>query len=185
VVDDLPETGQSAGLYGILAEFETPDELVAAARASRRQGYVRLDAFTPFPVEALQEVLAIDDRRLGPVAFLGGVAGLMLVLSVAWYIQIDYPINVGGRPLFALPAFLVIGFEMMILGIVVAAIGGMLVLNRLPRLHHPFFEGTRARFASDHRFFLCVFGDDPHFDADATRDFLKGLRPVSLEALRP
>jgi hypothetical protein len=175
---------EAARLYGILAEFNTPEQLTIAARATRERGYRRLDAFTPFPVEELQEILGLSDRRLGPVAFLGGLAGLAGILALSWYVQIDYPINVGGRPLFALPAFLVIGFEMMILTAVVAVLAGMLWLNRLPLLHHPVFEGTRFGFASNDRFFLCVLGDDPRFDADDTRDFLKTLGPVSLEALR-
>lgn len=182
MADDAPSGPD--GLYGMLAEFDTPESLAEAARSARRQGYRRLDAFTPFPVEAVQEALGLADRRLGYVAFLGGVAGLAAVMALAWYVSLDYPINVGGRPLFAVPAFLVIGFEVMILAIVVFAIGGMLVLNRLPRLNHPVFAGQRFGFASDNRFFLCVLADDPAFGEAATREFLATLSPRTIEALR-
>lgn len=171
-------------LYGMLAEFDTPDALAEAARLARAQGYRRLDAFSPFPVEGVQEALGLRDRRLGYVAFLGAVAGLAATMAVAWYVTIDYPINVGGRPLFAVPAFAVIGFEVMILATVAFAIGGMLVLNRLPRLNHPVFGGQRFGLASDDRFFLCVLADDPNFAEGATREFLGSLSPRTIETVR-
>lgn len=173
-----------AAPYGMLGQFGSADELTAAARAARRDGYRRLEAFTPFPVEELAEVLGIEDRRLGYVFYLGGLAGLAAALAVIWAVNIDYGINVGGRPVFAFPAFMVVGVELTILGAVLFGVVGMFVLNRLPRLHHPVFEARDFTLASDDRFFLCVLGDDPRFDPDATRAFLTTLsaRTVQLVA---
>ena len=170
--------------YGMLAEFETGEALTAAARKARHDGYRRLDAFSPFLVEDLPEALGLEERRLGYVFFFGAIGGLALALAVMWYVNIDYPINVGGRPVFAFPAFMVVGVELTILGAVLCGIGGMLFLNRLPQLHHPVFEAERFSFASDDRFFLCVLADDPRFSEDGTRAFLATLGPRTIETVR-
>ena len=171
-------------LYGLLAEFASADSLVKAARSTRDEGYSQLDAFTPFPVEELNDVLGLQDKRIGPIFFVGGVAGLALALAVMVYVNIDYPLNVGGRPLFAWPAFLVVGVELMILASVIAGVVAMLFFNGLPRLHHPVFESSRFSFASDNRFFLCVLARDQQFDEERTRAFLTGLDPRSIELVR-
>lgn len=171
-------------LWGMMAEFDTPEALVGAARRAREAGYRRLDAFTPYLVEELTDALALREWRVGPVFALGGLAGFAATMAVTWYISIDYPLNVGGRPLFAFPGFSVVGFEMMIVGAVAAGVLGMLVMNGLPRLNHPVFEADRFPLATDSSFFLCVLADDPRFDEGGTRAFLAGSGPRSIEALR-
>lgn len=175
---------ESASLYGLLAEFETAEDVTEAARAARRAGFQRLEAFTPFPVEELQDVLGLKEGPIGPIFFLGAVGGLAFALAIMWYVNIDYPINVGGRPLFAWPAFLVVGVELLILGAVLTGVVAMLYLNGLPRLHHPVFEAPRFGFASDDRFFLCLLVEDERRWEEKARAFLLGLQPRSLEAVR-
>jgi hypothetical protein len=167
--------------YGLLAEFETPEQLVEAARKARDEGYRDLDAFTPFPVYELFPVLRLRDRRVLWLGLAGGVFGCALAFGMQLFTNFDYPINVGGRPLYALSAFAVVAFELTILFAALTPAIGMLALNGLPRLHHPVFAAPRFYRASRDRFFLCVLATDARFDAKKTRDFLKGLDPASVE----
>jgi len=167
--------------YGRLAAFETPESLVEAAKRAREEGYRDLDAFTPFPVYELFPVLRLHDRRVLWLGLFGGIFGCALAFAMQLFTNFDYPINVGGRPLYALSAFAVIAFELTVLFAALAPAIGMLVLNGLPRLHHPVFGARTFPRASKDRFFLCVLGTDPQFDARTTRDFLRELNPASIE----
>jgi Protein of unknown function (DUF3341) len=171
--------------YGLLAEFETPEALVEAAKRARAEGYRELDAFTPFPVYELFSVLRLHDRRVLWLGLFGGAFGFLLALGMQLYTNFDYPINVGGRPLYALSAFAVIAFELTVLFAALAPALGMLALNGLPRLHHPVFGAPRFHRASKDRFFLCVLATDAQFDARRTRDFLRTLDATSVEAVAP
>lgn len=168
-------------LLGILAEFGNQDRLLDAAKTARKEGYRSLDAFTPFPVEGLSEVLRIRDHRIGWMSFLGGLAGFFGMLLVQLYVNADYPLDVGGRPILAWPAFVVVDFEIMILGAVLTPVIGMFWLDGLPKLYHPLFSTPRFSLASDDRFFLYVDAADPKFDKDRTRAFLRSLKPEAVE----
>src|SRR4051812_20878846 len=159
--------------YGLLAEFETPESLVEAAKRAREEGYRDLDAFTPFPVYELFPVLRLRDYRVLWLGLFGGISGCALAFAMQLFTNFDYPINVGGRPLYALSAFAVIAFELTVLFAALAPAIGMLALNGLPRLHHPVFGAPGFARASRDRFFLCVLATDARFDARKTRDFLK------------
>jgi hypothetical protein len=167
--------------YGLLAEFETPEQLVEAAKKARDEGYRDLDAFTPFPVYELFPVLRLRDRRVLWLSLVGGVFGCALAFGMQLFTNFDYPINVGGRPLYALSAFAVVAFELTVLFAALTPAIGMLALNGLPRLHHPVFAAPRFYRASRDRFFLCVLATDARFDVKKTRDFLQGLEPASVE----
>jgi hypothetical protein len=169
--------------YGILAEFKSPEALLEAARRVRAEGYRQLDAFTPFPVEGLPALLELHDRRVPLLGLIGGCVGCAAGLVMQIYISFDYPLNVGGRPLYPLSAFAVVTFELTILFAAAFAVTGMLAMNGLPRLSYPVFAARRFHLASRDRFFLCVRGGDPHFDADATRRFLEMLGPESVEVV--
>src|SRR4051794_6755451 len=156
--------------YGLLAEFETPEALVEAAKSAREDGYRDLDAFTPFPVYELFPVLRLRDRRVLWLGLFGGMFGFALALAIQIFISFDYPINVGGRPLYALSAFAVVAFELTVLFAALTPAFGMLALNGLPRLHHPVFGAKAFSRASKDRFFLCVLATDARFDAKRTRD---------------
>jgi hypothetical protein len=171
--------------YGLLAEFETPEALVEAAKRVRAEGYRDLDAFTPFPVHELFGVLRLRDRRVLWFGLFGGIFGCTLAFAMQLFTNFDYPVNVGGRPLYALSAFAVIAFELTVLFAALTPAIGMLALNGLPRLHHPVFAAPRFARASKDRFFLCVLATDARFDAHQTGDFLKTLDPASVELVPP
>jgi hypothetical protein len=167
--------------YGCLAEFESPEALIEAIKRARAEGYRALDAFTPFPVEGMDELLVFQDRRVLWLGFIGAWLGFAAALAMQIGSNHDYPLDVGGRPLYALSAFAVIAFELTILFSALLAGLGMLYLNGLPRLHYPVFSAPRFHLASRDRFFLCVKAEDPHFGEEKTRLFLGELGARSVE----
>ena len=169
------------GVYGLLAEFDDPTALVQAVRAARSAGYRKLDAFTPFPIEEVIESLEIHEKRLPMLVLLGGILGGLAGYALCyWTSVIDYPLNVGGRPLHSWPAFIPPTFETTVLGASFAAVLGMLVLNGLPMPHHPLFAVPRFALSTNDRFFLCIRATDRLFDRDDTRRFLERLVPRSV-----
>ena len=165
-------------LYGLLAEFDSPAALVAAAEKTRAAGYRRLDAYTPFPIEELAHALG-HHRSLVPYLVLaGGISGALGGFGLCyWASVIAYPLNIGGRPFNSWPSFLPVTFECTILLASFAAVFGMFALNGLPRPHHPVFNVDRFRHASRDRYYLCIEAEDPRFDRTATRNFLVSLHP--------
>jgi hypothetical protein len=170
--------------YGLLAEFETPEALLAATQRAQKAGYRDLDAFTPFPVYEIFPMLRLRDRRVLWLGLFGGIFGFCLALGMQLFTNWDYPINVGGRPLYALSAFMVVCFELTVLFAALTPAVGMLALNGLPRLSHPVFNAPQFYRASRDRFFLCVLASDEKFDPRKTRDFLRGLKPNSVELVK-
>jgi len=163
-------------LWGLLADFGGPAELVAAARAAHAAGYRRTDAYTPFPVEGLAEELGHRRTILPLIVLAGAIAGGVGGYAMQYYTSvIDYPLNVGGRPLHSWPMFVPVTFELTILLAALAAVLGMLALNGLPRPHHPLFGVERFERATRDGFFLAIEADDPKFDPIATREFLMAL----------
>ncbi len=166
-------------LYGLIAEFNTPSEIVAAAHKARAVGYRNLDAYTPFPIEALSEALELHKSKLPRLVLIGGVIGCLGgYLLQYWASVIEYPLNVGGRPLHSWPMFIPITFETTVLIAAFSAVLGMLALNGLPQPYHPVFNSPRFDLASRSQFFLCIEAKDPQFDALKTRDFLESLSPM-------
>jgi hypothetical protein len=150
--------------------------LLEAARRAREAGYDRMDAFTPFPVEGLAEELGFRRTAVPLVTLVGGILGAVggYFLQVALNV-LDYPINVGGRPLHSVPMFLIVTFELTILVAALFAVLGMLALNRLPMPYHPVFNVPAFALASTNRFFLVIESTDPRFDRGPTREFLKSV----------
>jgi Protein of unknown function (DUF3341) len=167
--------------YGLLAEFDSPETLSAAAKKARDAGYRRLDAFTPFPVEGLDRILQLPRPNISWVGLIGGFVGGGIALLMQCYVSYDFPLNVGGRPLYAISAFAVVMFELTILFSALSMIVAMLWQNGLPRLNYPLFGATRFHLASKDRFFLCVGADDGEFDEDRTSKFLREIGASSVE----
>jgi hypothetical protein len=167
---------KTPGLYGLMAEFDSPTAVVAAARQAHSAGYRRMNAYSPFPIEELSEAIGFHRNSLPLIVLIGGiVGGLAGYLLLYWTSAIEYPINVAGRPLHSWPAFIPITFECTILGAALAAVFGMLALNKLPMPYHPVFNAPRFELASRTHFFLCIESKDPKFDAKETRQFLESL----------
>jgi hypothetical protein len=168
-------------IYGLLAEFPSAEALCAAARHVRENGYTRAEAYSPFAIEGLDEVLGDARDRTAPAALIGGVLGGAGTWFLQWYAAVvDYPINVGGRPLNSWPAFIPATFELVILGAAVAAVLAMLVQNGQPKLYHPLFEVEEFELASRNRFFLCLPAHDPVFAPGPARTLLADLQPMLL-----
>jgi hypothetical protein len=167
--------------YGLLAEFESAEALIEGVKRTRQEGYRTLDAFTPFPVEGLADLLEFRDRRVLWLGLGGGCLGFAVALAMQVLANFDYPLNVGGRPVQALSAFAVIAFELTILFSALSTALGMLYLNGLPRLSYPVLAASRIHLASKDRFFLCVKAADPRFHADETAEFLRRLGATSVE----
>ena len=164
--------------YGMIAQFADADALLAAAQQVREAGYRHVEAYTPFPIEGLSEILGFTSSRIPWVVLGGGIVGFVAGYALQyWTTVVDYPINVGGRPLHSWPAFVPVTFETTVLCAALAAVLGMLALNGLPRPHHPLFAAKNFDRATQDRFFLSIRVSDPLFHVDTTRQFLEGLGP--------
>ena len=163
-------------IYGLLAEFDTPTDLVAAAEKVRDAGYKKTDAFSPFPLHEIDEALGIKRSILPFMVFGGGVIGLLSGLGLQWFIHVyDYPLIVGGRPFFSLPSFIPASYELTILLAAFTAVFGMILLNGLPQPYHPVFNVPRFALATREKFFLLIERRDEKFDYQATRSFMESL----------
>ena len=168
-------------IYGLMAEFANPTDLVLAARRAHEAGYRRMDGYSPFPVEELSDAIGFHKDNVSLVVLIGGLVGGSIGDLMQWWISaISYPINVGGKPYHSWPAFIVVTFEMTVLFAGVAAVLGMLALNGLPMPYHPVFHSSRFAFATRDRFFLCIEARDPLFDRVQTMNFLRSLSPYDV-----
>jgi Protein of unknown function (DUF3341) len=168
-------------VYGIMAEFDSAQRLVDAAHTTHQAGYVRMDAYSPFPVEGLAEAMGFHKNRVPLVVVIGGLIGGLSGYALQYWISaVSYPINVGGKPYHSWPAFIVVTFEMTILFAGISAVFGMLALNGLPMPYHPVFNVPRFALATKDRFFLIVFSTDPKYSPSETRRFMESLGPRSI-----
>jgi hypothetical protein len=165
-------------IYGLMAEFDNPTALVNAARSARERGYRQMDAYSPYPMEELSDVLHLHRNRLPLIVLAGGILGGLTGFLLQYYITVIYfPINIGGRPLNSWPAYIVITFELTILFGALSAVLGLLALCNLPMPYHPVFNVPRFALASRNRFFLCIESTDPLFDHEKTAEFLESMGP--------
>lgn len=169
-----------SNLYGVLAEFRTGDELLLACRAAREAGYTRIEAYSPFPIEGLADVLGFHGNSVPKATLIGGIVGGLSTYLMQWYAAvISYPINVGGRPLHSWPSFIPPTFEITILGAALTAVVAMLVANGLPRLNHPLFAARQFDLSTRNRFFMCVRPDE-HFERERTHAWLRAFEPLEI-----
>jgi hypothetical protein len=163
-------------LYGLIAEFETPSQLVDAARRTREAGFRKFDAFAPYPIHELDEAMDLHDNRVALYTLIGGLIGCVGGFGLAsWVEAVALPLNIGGRPLISVPMFIPITFELTILCAGLTAAISMLLLNGLPSPYHPVFNVERFATASRSKFFLCIESADALFDPRETAGFLESL----------
>ena len=172
-------------VYGVLAEFDGADALVAAARAARADGWTIVEAYTPLPIHELNDALG-HRNRLPLLVLLGGILGGAGGYFLQYYASVvDYPIDVGGRPLHSWPAFIVPAFECCILGAALTAVLGMLALSGLPQPYHPVFNVPLFELASRNRFFLMLLARDPRFEVERARGFLRSQASITVVDVPP
>jgi hypothetical protein len=163
-------------LYGLLAEFDTPEQLVRATRRAYNAGYRTLDAYAPFPVDGLSDALGFRPKAVPLIGLFGGMFGVFLGYGMQFFIHtISLPVNVGGRPLNSWPSFIPVTFEMGVLFSALSLLFGLFILNGHPEPYHPVFNVEAFGRATRDRFFLCIEARDPRFDAAATRQLLGDL----------
>ena len=169
---------EESTLFGLMAEFETPDDLLAAAKATFAAGYRKIDGYSPLPVHGLGDAIGFPRTKLPWLVFcfgiLGGICGYGLCY---WVSVIDYPMNIAGKPLHSGPMFIPVTFELTILFAALSSAFGMFIANGLPQPYHPVFNVENFARASQDRFFLSIEADDPQFDLDKTTKFLNCLNP--------
>ena len=169
-----------------MAEFSNVDKILAAAEQAYADGYRKLDAYTPYPVDGLAEKIGRKKSLIPVLVLIAGLLGGLGGYFMQWYaLVIDYPINVGGRPLHSWPTYIPIVFELTILSAALMAVISMLALNRLPEPWHPTFSVPGFDRASTDRFFLCIEATDPHFDLELTRRFLETLGTCRISVVQP
>ena len=165
-------------IYGMMAEFDDPQALLEATKAARHEGYRRMEAYTPFSVDAVSEELGHGRGWIPLIVLLGGMIGGTGGFLMQWYaMAIAYPLNIAGRPLSTWPAFIPVTFELAVLVAALFGVLGMLAINRLPQPYHPVFNVERFDLATQNRFFLCIEARDGLFDDQQTRNFLASLNP--------
>ncbi len=179
----MREPRPGSDLFGLLAEFDKPERLVEAVKRARKAGFLAMEAYSPYPVEELSGALGFEENIIPWLTLAGGIFGAASGYGLQLYTNHAYSIEIGGRPLYAWQSFMLITFEMTVLFAVLTAIFGMLILNRLPRLHHPLFDIEAFDFANSDRFFLVIFSNDRRFHPKRTRVFLAHLDPVRMEAI--
>jgi hypothetical protein len=162
-------------LHGIMAEYSEAETLIAGIRKIRGQGYTKIEAYTPFPIEGLTEELGQPKTKIQWMILGGAIAGCVGGFGLqAWTTTMGYPLNYGGRPFFSWPAYIPVTFELTVLAAAFTAVIGMIVLNGLPQPYHPVFNVREFDAASKDKFFLVVEAEDPKFNVDAVKTALKG-----------
>ncbi|MBI1320090.1 MAG: DUF3341 domain-containing protein [Candidatus Hydrogenedens sp.] len=173
--DDTPKT------YGLIAEFDTPDELLHAAESAYKAGYRTMDAYSPFPIHGLSEAIGFKKTAVSLITLLAGLTGAATGFGMQYIAMVlHYPYDIGGKPFLSWPSFMPITFELTILFGAFGAFLSMFALNGLPRPNHPIFNAKRFERASSDGFFLCIEAEDGQFDMDKTRAFLEAQKPVEV-----
>ena len=166
----------SGTVYGVMAEFDSAQAVVDAARRVTREGYTRVEAYTPVPLEELNDIIHRKRTKLSRLVLIGGLTGMATGFALQYWVSvIEYPLNVGGRPYASWPAFIVPSYELTILFSALTATLAMIIANGLPQPYHPVFNVPRFSLASSDKFFIVVEADDPKYDATNTSRFLEGL----------
>ena len=181
---DLFWNRESKGVYGMLAEYDSPDTLIEACKKVRDAGYKKTDAFTPFPIHGMEAALALPDSRVGKIAIFFSFTGATIALLMQWWTgAVAYPLVVGGKPFFAFEPSIPITFELTVLLSAFSSVVIMLFLNGLPRYNHPLHGAQLMERVGDDRFVLLIERADPKYSAEETRKLLESTSPLRTEVV--
>jgi hypothetical protein len=170
--------------YGLIAEFDSPAAVLSAAEKVRDAGYSRWDVFSPFPVHGLDKVMGLKNSHVGAFSLLFGAGAFIGTMGLIWYCNaFDYPILIGGKPMFSVPMSVVPSYILLVLAAAVGAFVGMIALNELPRYHHPLFEGKRFALVSRDKFVLAIGATDPKYSETETRKLLETIGGAHIEII--
>ncbi len=182
--DHQPEAPKAAELHGLLAEYDTPDELLFASRKIRDAGFDKWDTYTPFPVHGIDGAMGIKMTVLPWIVLCAGLTGLASAITMQWWMNAyDYPWLISGKPIWSIPANVPIMFELTVLFSAITALVAMLMLNGLPHPSHPLDLVRRFGRVTDDKFFLLIQASDPKFDTAETRALLDSTHPAAVEAV--
>ncbi|HVU08929.1 MAG TPA: DUF3341 domain-containing protein [Verrucomicrobiae bacterium] len=172
----------SAKTYGIMAEFDSAASILSAAEKVRDAGYHRWDVFSPFPIHGLDKVMGFKNSKVGAFSLLFGAGAFIGTMGLIWYCNaFDYPILIGGKPMFSVPMSVVPAYILLVLAAALGAFIGMIALNQLPRHHHPLFGKKRFELVSRDKFFLVIGALDPKFSETETRKLLEAIGGAHIE----
>lgn len=172
-------------LYGILAEVRNPKELIDIAKTVNKNGYKKYDTFSPFPIHGMDKAMSLQKSKLGWIVFSHGLLGFTGALSMIYYMMvIDYPLNISGKSLMNIPAWIPVTFELTILLSAFGAVFGMFFLNGLPRLNHPLFSSENFKKATNDGFFICIEANDPQFEPEKVQNLLSEAGATNIEEIR-
>jgi hypothetical protein len=175
-VSEHLELSEFAGIHGVLAEFDSPEELIAACERAYADGFRKMDAYAPMPIVGLAEAIGYKKNYVANCVLVAGITGVCFGLGLLeWICNVAYPHNVGGRPMNSWPAFIPITFECMILFSALTSMFSMFFMNGLPQPYHPIFNVAEFARASKDKFFLCIESSDPKFGTETTSQFLRDL----------
>lgn len=174
----------SSQIYGLLARFESPEDLMKAAVKVRDKGFQKFDCHTPYPVHGMDDAMGLKRSILGYIVGVGAVGGATVGMLLQWYVStVDYPIVISGKPLFSWQAYMIITFVLMVLGGALSSLLGMFHLNRMPTFSHPLFNSKIFEKATDDYFFISIECGDPLFDEKKTVDFLSSIGGKDIEVV--
>ena len=181
---DIFKSESPQGVYGMVAEYHNPDDLIEASKRVRDAGYKRTDAFTPFPIHGMEDALGLPESRVGKIAIFFSFTGATLALLMMWWTgAVDYKLVIGGKPFFAFEPSIPITFELTVLFSAFSSVAIMFFLNGLPRFSHPIFNAKSFARVGDDRFLLLIEKADPKFDEAKTKELLEATHPVSVEVV--
>jgi hypothetical protein len=171
-------------LYGVLAEFRNPKELIDAAKLVNQNGYRNFDTFSPFPIHGMDKAMSLQKSKLGWIVFSHGLLGFSgAVAMIYWMMVVDYPLNISGKTLMNVPAWVPVVFELTVLLSAFGAVFGMLFLNGLPKFNHPLFNSENFKKVTDDGFFVCIESEDPQFDTEKVQKLLKDAGATNIEEI--
>jgi hypothetical protein len=172
-------------IYGLLAKFDSPEALISATKRAYDGGYRQFDTYAPFPVEGLPEAMRLKTSLLPYVILAGGIiGGLTGFFGQAFATVIDYPLNIGGRPLLSWPAYIPITFELTVLFAAFAGVIGLFAATRFPQPYHPVFNSEDFnQHASQDAFYLDIQASDPKFSLESTRTFMESLGSIQVSEI--